>query len=247
MSESDRPRAENETLRFRFARLSEAILRISEGLELDTVLREIAVSAQILTDARYGAITTMTDSGELQNLVHSESTGKEIEQLASTREGTAFFKHLTGFEESLRTGDFAAHARSVGFPDGLLPRTYLGTRIRDRTRHIGNIYVADKNGGLEFTQEDEETLEMFANQAAMAITNARRYGEERQAKADLEALVNTSPVGVVVFDAKTQAVVKFNQEAYRIMGGDRGRGPRVRAAPQAHDLSVDGRARDSLR
>ena len=41
---------------------------------------------------------------------------------------------------------------------------------------------------------------MFANQAAMAVTNARRYGEEQRAKADLEALVNTSPVGVLVFD-----------------------------------------------
>ena len=67
--------------------------------------------------------------------------------------------------------------------------------------------------------EDEETLEMFATQAAMAITNARRYEEERRAKADLEALINTSPVGVLVVDAETQTVVKFNEEARRITGG----------------------------
>ena len=59
---------------------------------------------------------------------------------------------------------------------------------------------------------------MFAAQAAMAITNARRYGAEQRAKADLEALVNTSPVGVLVFDAKSGLVVKFNQEARRILG-----------------------------
>lgn len=49
---------------------------------------------------------------------------------------------------------------------------------------------------------------MFATQAAMAITNARRYGDEQRAKADVEALVNTSPVGVVVVDAVTGKLLK---------------------------------------
>ena len=36
---------------------------------------------------------------------------------------------------------------------------------------------------------------MFASQAALVIANARRYREEQRARADLEALVNTSPDG----------------------------------------------------
>ena len=91
-------------------------------------------------------------------------------------------------------------------------------RIRARDKHVGNIYIAEKEGGLNFTREDEETLEMFAAQAGMAITNARRYGSEQRAKADLEALINTSPVGVLVFDVRTREMVKFNQEARRIVG-----------------------------
>ena len=123
----------------------------------------------------------------------------------------------------MRTGDLAAHTRSVGFPQGYLPaRTFVGTRIRDGDKHIGNIYIGERESGLDFTSEDEETLEMFAAQAAMAITNARRYGDEQRAKADLEALVNTSPVGVLVFDAKSGEVVKSNQEAGRIVGGIHG-------------------------
>ena len=43
---------------------------------------------------------------------------------------------------------------------------------------------------------------MFASQAATAIANARTHRDEQQARADLEALVETSPVGVVVFDAR---------------------------------------------
>ena len=89
------------------------------------------------------------------------------------------------------------------------------------TRHlgvgVGTIYLAREPGGREFTQEDEETLVMFASQAALVIANARRYREERRARADLETLVDTSPVGVVVFDAGTGAPKSFNREARRIV------------------------------
>ena len=138
-------------------------------------------------------------------------------------EGETLFKYLTGLQEPLRIRDFAAHVRSAGFPGFYLPLgTFLGTKIYAQDKHVGNIYLAEKEGGLDFTREDEETLEMFAAQAAMAITNARRYGDEQQAKADLEALVNTSPVGVLVFDVRTREVVKFNREARRIVGGTDG-------------------------
>ena len=60
---------------------------------------------------------------------------------------------------------------------------------------------------------------MFASQAAMVIANARRHREERRARTDLETLVDTSPVGVVVFDAGTGAPVSFNREATRIVDG----------------------------
>ena len=58
---------------------------------------------------------------------------------------------------------------------------------------------------------------MFASQAALVIANARRHREEQRARAGLETLINTSPVGVVVFDARTGALVSFNREASRIV------------------------------
>ena len=70
---------------------------------------------------------------------------------------------------------------------------------------------------MEFTAEDEETLVMFASQAALVIANARRHREEQRARTDLETLVNTTPVGVVVFDARTGNPVSVNREARRIV------------------------------
>ena len=90
------------------------------------------------------------------------------------------------------------------------PVLHLGQRV-------GTVFLAEKEDGPEFTLEDEETLALFAAHAAMAIANAGRYREERRAKADMETLIDTSPVGVAVFDARTGAPLSFNRECRRIV------------------------------
>ena len=44
-----------------------------------------------------------------------------------------------------------------------------------RGEHIGSFFLANKEGGQEFTDADEEVLLLFASQAAMAIANARTH------------------------------------------------------------------------
>ena len=91
----------------------------------------------------------------------------------------------------------------------------------DRLRQLETMLreVVEKAGGEAFTDEDEEILVLFATQAATAIANARTYRAERHARADLEALIETSPVGVVVFDVGTGRPVSLNREARRIVEG----------------------------
>ena len=98
-------------------------------------------------------------------------------------------------------------------------RTFQGTPMRHRGVHVGNFFLAEKEGAPAFTDEDEEILLLFASQAATAIANARAHRDERQARADLEALIETSPVGVVVFDARSGRPVSVNREAWRIVEG----------------------------
>ena len=123
--------------------------------------------------------------------------------------------------EPLRIADFSAHTTALRLPEIGPPLgpvgSLFGATIRLRGERAGNLYLSDKQGGAEFTSEDEETLVMFASQAAMAIANARRHHDERHSKADLETLIDTSPVGVVVFNAVTGVLVSFNREARRIV------------------------------
>ncbi|MCY3749574.1 MAG: ATP-binding protein [Chloroflexi bacterium] len=223
MAQSDDLRSENERLRSLLSRLTDAILRISQDLDIDTVLQEVVDSARSLTDARYAAITTQDESGQLQDLVFSGLTSAEIQEVMAIPEGMAIFQYLSGLRKPLRTRDFVAHANLAGFPEFCLPiGAFLSAQIRDRGNQVGNIYIGEKQRGLDFTLEDEETLEMFAAQVGAAISNARRYGEEQRAKADQAVLVDTSPVGVLVVDAKTRELLQFNDEARRLAGGLRG-------------------------
>ncbi len=234
LEEADSLRRENEALRDRLSGLSEASLRISRSLDVDTVLQGVIDGACSLTRARYGALVAFDDSGDIETLITSGVTPEERPRFGDLPKGLGLLQYLNEIEGPLRLADIAGHPRSVGFPEGHPPmKTFLGTPVLHLGERLGNIYLTEKEGGREFTLEDEETLVMFASQAGMAIVNARRYSDEHRARADLEALVNISPVGVLVFDAKTGDLVSLNQESRRIVGGLRAPG-----RSQAEILSV---------
>ena len=116
-------------------------------------------------------------------------------------EGPRLFEYLSSLSEPLRIRDFHSHTRALGFSQFRLPLPaseflpFQAAAIRSRGECVGNIYLAGKNEGQEFTPEDEEILIMFASQAAMVIVNARRHRDEQRARLDLETLINTSARG----------------------------------------------------
>ena len=220
MKEDANMRPETEALRNRLSRLSEASLRITESLDLDDILQGVIDGARSLTGARYGALLVLDDAGRMQDLVTSGMTPEERRSLGALPKGLGLLGYLSEIEGPLRLAEIASHPSSVGFPEGHPPmKTFLGAPVRHRGERLGNIYLTEKEGGQEFTPEDEETLVMFASQAALTVSNARRFRDEQQVRADLEALVNTSPVGILIFDAKTGDLVSLNQETRRIVRG----------------------------
>ena len=210
---------EIESLRRRLSELSDASRLVSESLDLDIVLQKVIDNARSLTGARYGALLTYELSGAMKDFITSGLSPTEIERLGALPQGLGLLGYMNEIREPLRLSDLSRHPRSVGFPDNHPPmKTFLGMPIRYRDEYVGNIYLTEKEGGAEFTSEDQDTLVMFASQAGAAISNARRYQEEHRARADLEALVNISPVGVVVFDARTGDLVSANDETRRLVG-----------------------------
>ncbi len=217
MNGPDDLRRELQAARERIAALSAAILRTSASLDLATVLQEAADTARALTSARYGIITTVGEAGDVRDFVSSGFTAEEHRQFLEWPEGPKLFAHLRDLPGAVRLTDLPALVRSLGFsPDLMLAKTFQGTPMRHRDVLVGHFFLAEKEGAPAFTDDDEEVLMLFASQAATAIANARAHAAERRAHADLEALVETSPIGVVVFDARTARPVSVNREARRI-------------------------------
>jgi signal transduction histidine kinase len=79
--------------------------------------------------------------------------------------------------------DITRHPRSYGFPENHPPmHSFLGVPIRIRDRVYGNLYLAEKLDGAEFTEDDEQIVVALAAAAGVAIENARLYlvGQRRQ-------------------------------------------------------------------
>ena len=217
MTQCDDLKRENEALRARIATLSAAILRIGASLDLDTVLREVVDGACALTGARHGLIAAVDDAGQPRDIVTSGLTPEEHRLVLEWTEGLRVFEHLRDLPEPLRVADLPGFVRSLGVDAGLVwAQTLLATPMRHRDEHVGHFFLAAKEDDAAFTDEDEEVLVLFASQAASAIANALAHRAEQRTRADLETLVETSPVGVVVFDARSGRPVSFNREARRI-------------------------------
>ena len=218
MTERNQSSPEVEALRERISSLSGAILRISASLDVDTVLREVVDGARALTGARYGVIATIDEAGRPLGHVASGLTPEEAQQMGAWPDAMRLWEHLRRLDGPLRLDDLGEYVASLGLAPGLIAcRTFQGTPIRHRGLDVGNFFLGEKAGGAEFTDDDEEVLVLLGAQAAIAIANARAHRDEQRARADLEALVDTSPVGVVVFDAHSGTPVRLNREARRIV------------------------------
>ena len=216
----DSLKRENEALRDCISKLSAAGLRVSASLDLGTVLREAVEGACELTGARYGVIATIDELGQIQDVVTAGLTPEEERRLMDWPNGVQLFEHFRDLSGPVRLRDLPDYLQSLGFSSKLVQsKTFQGTPMHHQGVNFGNFFLSGKEGGGEFTSEDEQVLVLFASQAAAAIANARTHRTERQARADLEALVETSPVGVVVFGARTRHPFRFNREARRIVAG----------------------------
>ena len=224
-------RREIEVLRERVTRLSAAVLRVSGSLDLETVLQEVVDSARALTGARYGLIVTVDSAMQVEEFVTSGLAPGEKERMADWPDGPRLFAHFRDLAGPLRVPDLPAYVRALGFSTDLMQsKTLQAAPMRHRGALVGIFFLGEKREGLEFTSSDEEVLMLFAAQAATAIANARAHRDERQARAELETLIETSPVGVVVFHGGTGEFLRINREARRIVEG----------------LSIPGRSTEGL-
>jgi two-component system, NarL family, sensor histidine kinase DevS len=165
-------------------------IAISSELSLDSVLERIAEAAATLTSARYAALGVIDRAGTgLERFVTAGVDEETRTVIGEPPHGRGILGVLIRDAEPLRLHDLQQDPRSVGFPPGHPEmHSFLGGPILLRGVAYGNLYLTEKEGGEDFTDEDEELVTLLAAQAAVAIENARLYQAATAWSRQLESL-----------------------------------------------------------
>src|ERR671939_1836673 len=174
----------------RLRTLLETGIAITSELSLDAVLERIVEAAAQLTGARYGALGVIDRSGSgLERFITTGIDDETRTTIGDPPHGRGILGVLIRDATPLRLHDIADDPRSVGFPPNHPPmRSFLGVPVMLRGVAYGNLYLTEKEGGEDFTDEDQELVTLLAAQAAVAIENARLYETATQWSRQLEAL-----------------------------------------------------------
>jgi signal transduction histidine kinase len=165
----------------RLSRLVDAIQPIGSDASLPATLRRIIEAAVPLVGARYGALGVLDESGlGLAEFINVGFEPEQIAQIGHYPEGLGILGVLIVEPTPLRLADLHTHPDGYGFPAGHPPMTsFLGVPIRVRGQVFGNLYLTDKQGAAEFSEEDEALAIALASAAGIAIENARLHARVR--------------------------------------------------------------------
>jgi len=169
--------------------LLEAGLTLASELSLPIVLQRIVDLAAQVTDARYGALGVIGEGDVLVEFVTTGIGARQRQAIGDLPTGRGVLGLLIHEPRPVRIKNIEDHPQSVGFPANHPPmHSFLGAPVQAMGRVFGNIYLAEKRSGDEFTKEDEEALVVLATQAGVAIANASLYEQVRSREAWLNAL-----------------------------------------------------------
>lgn len=170
--------------------LVDAGISLSAELSLDALLQRIVETAAKLTGARYAALGVVDPSGRmLERLLTAGMDDETRTQIGGEPVGRGILGVVIREGKPLRLHDIADDSRSVGFPPNHPPmQTFLGVPILLRGVAYGNLYLTEKEGGADFTDDDEELTQLIAAQAAVAIENARLHESSTRWLRQLESL-----------------------------------------------------------
>jgi signal transduction histidine kinase len=154
------------------------------------VLQQVTDTALDLIGARYAAIGVLSPDGRtLESFTTSGISAAAREQIGAAPRGHGLLGVVVREARVIRLPDLARHPDSFGFPPHHpVMHSFLGVPIVGRHGVFGNLYLTEKLGGGEFTEEDERIALLLASQTAAAVDNARLHEESARLLAEVQSL-----------------------------------------------------------
>lgn len=197
--------------------LYEVSRAVNSSLILDEILIIVMKKAIELLKAERGFLMLLDADGNLQfktahNINKSELSKSDLQISSSIAEGVV----KTG--KSIYTSDAMsderfAHKQSVL---AMKIRSAMCVPMRIKDQIIGVVYLDNSEGANIFLKSDLSLFELFADQAALAIHNAQLYSEAFDLQRLQEAILDKTPVGIIVVTEKG-TMISYNKVAFCLL------------------------------
>lgn len=199
--------------------ISSAVIAISSELTLEAVLRRIVDLSREVAGARYAALGVPDGRGGLAAFLTSGLSHEEEARIGDLPEGRGILGLLLREPATIRLADLSAHPASVGFPPNHPSmKSFLGVPITARGRVLGNLYLTEKRGAAEFTDEDEQLVELLARHAAIAIEHAQLYRQVELQQQRLQVVIDQLPEAILLVASDPEQVRIANRQASAVLG-----------------------------
>ena len=199
--EADRRRRAAESL-------AEVERLISQSLEFEEVGQRIAESVLALLAGNSSTLYRLVpESEDLVRVAFSGDQGPAIGRNIVLTKGTGVAGLAVSLRRAVMTPDLLTDSRVALTPDARARieqaafRAILAVPLLVRDRVIGVLTVGDRAGRV-FDTEDVRLVQAFADQAAVALENARLYTEIKTARDFLQSIAENSADAIITTDAE---------------------------------------------
>lgn len=198
---------------------------VNSSLELDEVLRIVMDNIVQLTHSERGFLMLREQNGEMVTRI-ARNWGQETIDPSELTVSRTIVQRVIDSGEAVITTNAQEDQRFVG-QESIVAfnlRSILCVPLKVKNDLIGVIYTDNRIRSGIFSEVERDLLVAFANQAAVAIDNARLFSSLRQTLAEVSGLKNlmdnifaSIASGVITADIKDQ-ITLCNRAAEAILG-----------------------------
>ncbi len=199
--------------------LQEVSRVINSSLDLDVVLQKVMDAIIQLTDAERAMLLLYGADHELRVTIARNMDQTTLDSEASSEISRSVVRHVAETGEPVVTVNaqederFAAQDSIVSYK----LRSILCVPLRIKQEIIGVIYADNRVAGGIFGDGERDALLAFADQAAVAIENARLFNEVADMKDLMDSVFASIAGGVITIDGSGR-IALFNKAAERLLG-----------------------------
>jgi adenylate cyclase len=191
---------------------------INSSLDLSSVLNQVMDTIIQLTGAERGFLMLKDERGELQFRIARNVDRETLDNSAFQVSRTVLTQVAVGGEPIVTTNAqadprFSAQESVVGYN----LRSIVCVPLKFKNTITGVIYVDNRIRTGLFTERERDLLAAFANQAAIAIENARQFQEVTELKDLLDNVFASIASGVITTDV-ADLITLCNRSAETILG-----------------------------